>query len=462
MQSIEARNAAIFAGAGLSIPSGCCNWKDLLRNLADEIGLDVDREEDLTKVAQYYVNEKQGVKTPLISKLLENFNKIIEPSVNHKILSSLPIDTFWTTNYDEIIEEAIKKQCKIVDVKRCSGDLVYNKPNRDVVVYKMHGDVNSPGTAIITKDDYDTYYKNQTLLVNKLCGDMASKRFLFLGFSFTDHNMENILSQLKCHLGNEVNTHYCLMKKVDENDFDDLEIFKYEEIKQKLKINDLKRYGINVILLDSYNEITEILKRIKHCVQRKNIFISGSATAYGKMDKEVLEDLARNLARNLINQNYNLISGYGLGIGSSVIQGAISEIYQVGNCKIEQRLISRPFPLSGSSKELWTQYREDMISNAGIAIFLSGNKKDEKNNIVNANGVFEEFKIAIENNVIPIPIPATEFAAKEIWDNVMENFDYYVGYSELKPLYEKLGSTTEPTEIQLTVIDIIQKLLKGG
>lgn len=37
-----------------------------------------------------------------------------------------------------------------------------------------------------------------------------------------------------------------------------------------------------------------------------------------------------------------------------------------------------------------------MISNAGIAIFLSGNKIDEKGNMINANGVFEEFKIATE------------------------------------------------------------------
>lgn len=72
----------------------------MLRDLAKEIGLDVDKEEDLTRVAQYYVNEKRGVKTPLINKLLENFNKIIQSNINHKILASLSIDTFWTTNYD--------------------------------------------------------------------------------------------------------------------------------------------------------------------------------------------------------------------------------------------------------------------------------------------------------------------------------------------------------------------------
>ena len=61
--------------------------------------------------------------------------------------------------------------------------------------------------------------------------------------------MENVLSQLKCHLGDEVNTHYCLMKKVDENDFEDLEVVKYKKIKQKLKINDLKRYFMKMLII---------------------------------------------------------------------------------------------------------------------------------------------------------------------------------------------------------------------
>ena len=56
---IEIRNgdAAIFAGAGLSASSGFVNWKDLLRDLADELHLDIDKEHDLIGVAQYYLNE---------------------------------------------------------------------------------------------------------------------------------------------------------------------------------------------------------------------------------------------------------------------------------------------------------------------------------------------------------------------------------------------------------------------
>jgi hypothetical protein len=45
--AIEESNAAIFAGAGLSKPVGFVNWKDLLRDIAEEINLNIDKESDL-------------------------------------------------------------------------------------------------------------------------------------------------------------------------------------------------------------------------------------------------------------------------------------------------------------------------------------------------------------------------------------------------------------------------------
>ena len=47
VEAIHDQNAAVFAGAGLSIPAGVVNWKGLLRDIARDVGLDVDRETDL-------------------------------------------------------------------------------------------------------------------------------------------------------------------------------------------------------------------------------------------------------------------------------------------------------------------------------------------------------------------------------------------------------------------------------
>jgi hypothetical protein len=50
--------AAVFAGAGLSRASGFVDWKTLLKPLARDIGLNIEKEDDLLAVAQYHRNER--------------------------------------------------------------------------------------------------------------------------------------------------------------------------------------------------------------------------------------------------------------------------------------------------------------------------------------------------------------------------------------------------------------------
>ena len=45
-KELEQDNVAIFAGSGLSAPAGFVSWVELLRPIAKDIGLDVDKEHD--------------------------------------------------------------------------------------------------------------------------------------------------------------------------------------------------------------------------------------------------------------------------------------------------------------------------------------------------------------------------------------------------------------------------------
>ena len=45
-------NAALFAGAGLSVPAGFIDWRELVRPLCVELGLNIDLETDLIAIAQ--------------------------------------------------------------------------------------------------------------------------------------------------------------------------------------------------------------------------------------------------------------------------------------------------------------------------------------------------------------------------------------------------------------------------
>ena len=51
-------NAALFVGAGLSIPAGFADWRKLLKEIAEDLKIDVEQEHDLIAVAQYEANRK--------------------------------------------------------------------------------------------------------------------------------------------------------------------------------------------------------------------------------------------------------------------------------------------------------------------------------------------------------------------------------------------------------------------
>lgn len=212
------------------------------------------------------------------------------------------------------------------------------------------------------------------------------------------------------------------------------------------------------MLIDDYSEITIILHEIEKRINQKNIFISGSASEYGEFDEKEASEFIQLLSKSLIQKGYSLISGFGLGVGSNVIIGALNEIYI--KCKVinNDRLLLRPFPQGiendDTRKKLWTQYREDMIFRAGISIFIFGNKKDNASeNIVYANGVKSEYEIARKHGNLIVPIGCTGYVAKEIWDDVAANLEEF--YPE--KCNDKLKSAFNSLNIKCDLETLVQK-----
>lgn len=451
--------AAVFAGAGLSRGSGYVDWKNLLRPLVEEIGLDIDKESDLIAAAQFYRNEKMS-RASINSRIITAFTSDAIENENIDILTRLPIQTYWTTNYDRLLEEGFRKNNRKAEVKIDKNQLAITAPDRDVVLYKMHGDVEHPAEAVLTKDDYESYDVKRPLFRTALQGDLISKTFLFVGFSFEDPNLDYILSRIHSLLGENEREHYCFFKKVDREECKDDEDFAYLKVKQELRQKDLKRYGIQAVFVDEYAEITDILRAIEKKVYMRNIFISGSANEYdGVWDKNSAERLAFELAKNLVAKGYKITSGFGLGIGSSVINGALEEIYSSKYKHIDEHLCLRPFPQGisdfGRRKELYTKYRKDMIEQVGVSIFLFGNKM-VNNNVVYADGCKEEFELAKAAGNVIIPVGSTGYMAKAILDEMKEDID---NYPYLKGYESKLEETTninEIVELVLNMLDSIQ------
>lgn len=455
-KELEEENVAIFAGAGLSVGAGYVDWKKLLQPIAQDLELDIDKEQDLISIAQYHLNEKQN-RSGLNRALIEQLSPGHSPTENHLILARLPIKTYWTTNYDQLLEDSLKAAGKVPDVKFTLDHLKLTRPKRDAVVYKMHGDIDHPDDAVLTKDDYERYQSTRGQYVTALSGDLVAKMFLFLGFSFTDPNLDYILSRVRISLHGKPRDHYCIFRKCNRASFTTEDEFKYAEIKQRLAINDLKRFGIQTLLVDEYKAITALLRQIENRYRRKTVFISGSAHEYGTWGESAGESFIRNLSQALIRNDNRIVSGFGLRVGSQVISGVLEEIYQHQGKRLHDQLILRPFPQGMDAHKQWELYRHEMIARAGTAVFVFGNKL-EAGNVVTANGMHREFEIAKEKGLLLIPIGATGFVAKELWQQITNNFAaYYPAHADLKPLFDVLGDASNSGHLIEAVIEIINK-----
>jgi hypothetical protein len=343
--AISGRNAAVLAGAGLSIPAGLVNWKELMRSIAAEIGLDVEKETDLVAVAQFHLNERGG-RQRLHQTLVNEFSERAQISENHRLLARLPIETFWTTNYDQLIETALREAGKRIDIKITAENLATTLPRRDGVVYKMHGDISDPANTVVTKDDYESYAisRRGQLFSTALRGDLVSKTFLFLGFSFSDPNVDYLLGRIRVLLEGSRREHYCLIRAVQRRDFTKLSEFQYARTKQQLQRNDWRRYGIMTVALNSFDEYNNVLRLLEQRYRSRQVFISGSASTYAPWTEGQAERFLAMLGRRLTENGMNVVTGFGLGVGPHIINGVLDELEREGTRTLSDRLTLRPFP----------------------------------------------------------------------------------------------------------------------
>ena len=224
--------------------------------------------------------------------LIEQLSPGHAPTDNHRILARLPIKTYWTTNYDKLLEDSLKAAGKIPDVKYTLDDLKLTKPRRDAIIYKMHGDIDQPDSAVLTKDDYEQYQVTRGQYTTALSGDLVAKMFLFWASVLPSESRLHIEPR-PYRLHGKPRDHYCIFKRCNQASYSSEEAFRYADLKQQLAINDLKRFGVETLLVDEYPDITALLKQIENRFQRKTVLVSGSAHEYGSWGIERAEQFTR-------------------------------------------------------------------------------------------------------------------------------------------------------------------------
>ncbi len=419
VERIRQNNLAVYIGAGFSKKCGLADWCGLMDPLIESIGMKRDAHSDLILFAQYVKNQKG--------------RKVIDDAIstgfyggslcdNQRALAKLNVSEVWTTNYDSMIEKGFDEIGKKYRVKAKETDLVLKDECGTVPIYKIHGDWQDPSNCILTQTDYEDYFKTRQNFINALKTSLLQKTFVFMGFSFNDPDIKYVLAEIRQSLPEgEMPEHYWIVKSDDKGSPE------YDRNIENLKAI----YKINAIEIDDFGDIPKLLEELRYYANRKNIFISG---AYLQNDPNAREKdgFISPLASRLVESGMKIYSGYGLGVGSAVISGAMKVAYdKKDNENLSKYLDLHPFPQNipdpTERKEKWTKYRKDMCAETGILIALYGCKLD-KGKVVNSPGCNEEFEIAHDNKSVIVPIASTGFMAEEIFNKVITDPSSY-GYN---------------------------------
>lgn len=384
-------NGAIFVGSGISYESTKVDWFKLLEPLTNELDIKINNESDeLPLIAQYIVNQYSGNRGPLINQISKAFNKKFNLNEYHKALTTTKVSTIWTTNYDLLLETAFSEF--YADVKVNDDSISRNVNNSEIEIIKMHGCISRShhNEIIITLEDYEDFLVNKPAISQRLSNDLLKKSFLFIGYSYRDPNMRNIMVAARRLCRNSTQEHYLILKKAKD---DDAIICKEKVRRQELWCNDLKRLGISTLLIDEHSELVEILVSISQRSRGKSVYVTGSHKGGN--------DLARQLGTVLADErDVILVSGQSSGVGANVVS-AFMEQCLVNNKDINSRMEIFPNPYAANPKysddpsllpEL-KKYRAKLLNSTQVVVIFNGGM-----------GTEAEVEVATNRNCIIIPV----------------------------------------------------------
>jgi hypothetical protein len=218
---LNAGDIVPFFGAGASACYGLPSGATLAANLVREGDFpDLQGRDDLALVASYVVQKKDSiVLRRVVRDAISSFHT---PGKLHELLAQCDaINLYVTTNYDSLLEDALKSRRPWVIVDRgIPGTVFCGSPDgvwketksdslravitdsRNPIVLKLHGSLGptkDSDSFLITEDQYVDFLGRppDKQIPSMLFAHMQTRSFLFLGYALRDWNVRVLLRKLQ-------------------------------------------------------------------------------------------------------------------------------------------------------------------------------------------------------------------------------------------------------------------------
>jgi len=235
--AILQNNLVVFAGSGLSSKFKLPSWNNLVKDVINTI----DRNEFKTLLPVLEMEVMQPIEvlqkiksehTTVKSYIKNNFNvsSFTDFDVHKKIIELT--GQVITTNYDNAFELASNNSIT-PSVYTDNYNINEISKNDKPYIFKLHGSYNEPSNCIIFEEDYEKLYNTNKGAIEKLKTIFSEKTILFMGFSFSDPDINLIFDNLDKAFDNN-NKHFIITKTPEKfekfNFLNTIKITDYKEI----------------------------------------------------------------------------------------------------------------------------------------------------------------------------------------------------------------------------------------
>jgi hypothetical protein len=189
-----------FLGAGACVPTLPLG-SEIASEWADQYAYPLPDRHDLARVAQFLAVRQDPMfpKEQIAARLQErgapDFSNPHEP---HRVLASLPLPLYLTTNYDDFMGLALERAGKAPLREFCAwNETVPVDDERpplaptpeEPVVYHLHGRLDDPESLVLTEDDYLDFLvgvSRRDLLPPRIQRALSDTSLLFVGYRLAD------------------------------------------------------------------------------------------------------------------------------------------------------------------------------------------------------------------------------------------------------------------------------------
>ena len=207
-----------WIGSGPSIEVGLPNW----RRLANEV-LEACRKErrrgcrGFDAIEAFYRDEKYPEMFDQVERLygrpylVENCRTLLQDTGNtspaYQALANLDFLSYFTTNYDDVLLRHINQAGKAyTKYLNSAEDLSIVDVDITPALVKLHGELSNSSSAILTRGDYQRWYRSGDgngfrLFLRSF---LARDRFVFIGYSMSDPEVLQLQEEVQANLRRRV------------------------------------------------------------------------------------------------------------------------------------------------------------------------------------------------------------------------------------------------------------------